>query len=224
MQQFGYLDFGEDERQEFESEVAPGAQPHGKQWCTAPLGSSVTAVSTFEDTGEEAARGNICPCDAAMLPGGLRVSEVHGGYASETGWKESPFRSGDVVSLDCITLWVQNNRKGRLVLSNSSKLKGGFSSRRLLAVVERSYDPGCLCPHWALSCRGWTVLSPCAQTHACAWAATALCAKLRYIWASGCRSVSFPPLTLTQMSLTSQVLMFLSFHLKRISWEGFFKG
>lgn len=41
--------------------------------------------------------------------------------------EESPFWSGDVVSLDCITLWVQNNRKGRLVLSQTApKLKETF--------------------------------------------------------------------------------------------------
>lgn len=32
--------------------------------------------------------GMSAPCDAAMLPGGLRVSEVHGGYARERGWKQ----------------------------------------------------------------------------------------------------------------------------------------
>lgn len=45
----------------------------------------MTAVSKFEDGGEEAARGNVCPCDAAMLSGGATVSEVHGGYVRERG-------------------------------------------------------------------------------------------------------------------------------------------
>lgn len=53
-------------RQKFEPEVARGAQPHRKQWCTAPLGLSVTAVSKSGGAREEAARENIRACVAAI--------------------------------------------------------------------------------------------------------------------------------------------------------------
>lgn len=87
--------------------------------------------------------------------------------------------------LDWVTVCVQRNRKGGLMLSSISKMKilkqktSSCSQKKLRARVPLSSRLCC-----ALSL----------HSNVCARATTVLCTQLRPREASGCCSVSFPPL------------------------------
>lgn len=175
----------------------------------APLALSVTTPPKAENTGDEAAGGNVCLCVAARLPIALRTHEAPGGCArGRRGWGDNRHCSHQMRWAWTAPRFGCKASKQESCCSQSvPKIREAFR-----AVAKKVHGHGApahteQCPARA----GWFFLT--ALTH-------------MYVqeqpWSSGLHWDTSELLDAavlpTLFSFTFQVLMFILFNFKRISW------